>query len=470
LWGYFKTGTALDPSSSSAASQKAQQAASSEASATRPSRPPHVVAVTGGKGGVGKSTIAVNLAIALARAGHRACILDGDTGLANINILLGLKPRFSLEHVIFGAKPIEETMLDGPFGLRIVPGANGISACANLLPRQQMRLTRELARIEAEFEYLIVDSAAGIADSTLDLVGSAHQALLVITPDPTSLTDAFSLVKLLQRRRAMAYQVVVNQCDSEAQAQETYRRFSAAVRTYIGADPKLLDVILRSDSLQKAVTRQTPVALLPEDDPACRNFIRLAEKLRRGLGEEPPALGFADFWHQQYQRRQAQPAPERGQADQEPRENPLAETVPTAEELQRQYEILLSDSHASPVALAQIIQKLHEAFQARFDRLALEPLALVEWALEHEERYEQSLRKLADALHTHYAVATTPRTNEVPQTRPQATPAAREGEGHRFDESRFGSQRALLGLLRAPEERPVSTRELIASLAPGELG
>jgi flagellar biosynthesis protein FlhG len=456
---YFKIGTAVSPSLPlPAAPNGAQPTGSSETSAAGSPRPPHVIAVTGGKGGVGKSSIAVNLAIALARADRRVCVLDADTGLANVNILLGLKPRFSLEHVIFGAKPIEEIMLEGPFGLKIVPGANGISACASLLPRQQMRLTRELARIESEFEYLILDSAAGIADSTLDLVGSAHQALVVITPDPTSLTDAFSLVKLLQRRRAMAYQVVVNLSDNESQAQDTYRRFSAAVKTYIGAEPKLLDIILRSDSLRAAVTRQIPVACLPEDDPSCRNFIRLSAKLQRELGGEPPPLGFADFWHQQYQARHAQPVSQKDEADQEPREKP------TEEELQRLYEILLNDPQASPEPLARVIHKLHEAFRTRFDRPVIEPLALVESAREQEERHGPSLRKRADALHVRHAAVSTPGADQVPAAKPNLSSPTGAAGDHRFDESRFGSQQTLLELLRGQEERSVSTRELIASL------
>jgi flagellar biosynthesis protein FlhG len=105
---------------------------------------PRVISISSGKGGVGKSSICVNLGISLAKTGARVCLLDADTGLANANILLGLSPEFNLEHVLFGAKAIEDVMLDGPYGLKIIPGANGISECVGLHPRQQMRLTREL--------------------------------------------------------------------------------------------------------------------------------------------------------------------------------------------------------------------------------------------------------------------------------------------------------------------------------------
>lgn len=456
---YFKIGTVVSPSAPPpAALKEAQPIAAAESSATGTPRPPHVLAVTGGKGGVGKSSIAVNLAIALARAGGRVCVLDADTGLANVNILLGLKPRFTLEHLIFGARPIEEVMVEGPFGLKIVPGANGISACASLLPRQQIRLTRELARIESEFEYLILDSAAGIADSTLDLVGSAHQALVVITPDPTSLTDAFSLVKLLQRRRPMTYQVVVNLCDTEWQGQDAYRRFSAAVKTYIGAEPKLLDIVLRSDAIREAVKRQTPVASLGESDPACRHFIRLAAKLQRELDAEPPALGFAEFWHHQYEQRRPQPAPHEAEASQEPRGKP------TEEEVQRLYEILLNDADASPESLARLIHKLHEAFRARFERLAMEPTALVAGAFKQKQSHAQPVEEPAAALGAGHPVAPSSNGKQVSLTRPASNSAACGAAGPRFDANRFGSQQALLELLRAQAEPAVPTRELIASL------
>ncbi|HUH38338.1 MAG TPA: P-loop NTPase, partial [Spongiibacteraceae bacterium] len=109
--------------------------------------PSRVIAITSGKGGVGKSSIAVNLAISLAKTGSRVCMLDADTGLANVNILLGLTPEYSLEHVLFGAKAIEDVFIEAPYGVQVIPGANGIAECVDLHPRQQLRLTRELARI-----------------------------------------------------------------------------------------------------------------------------------------------------------------------------------------------------------------------------------------------------------------------------------------------------------------------------------
>lgn len=262
---------------------------------------PHVIAVTSGKGGVGKSSIAVNLGLSLVKSGARVCILDADTGLANVNILLGINPEYRLDHVLFGARTIEEVLVDGPLGMKVIPGANGISECVSLHPRQQLRLTRELARIESMFDYLLVDTAAGIAETTLDFVSAAHQTILVITPEPTSLTDAFSLVKLLARRRQdLTFQVVVNMCSGVNEARQVFHRFSAAVEKYIGLRVQLLGSIQRDESLRSAVTLQSPVAMYPDSDPSSRSFVRLADSLRERLTEVTAPTSFTAYWQQHY--------------------------------------------------------------------------------------------------------------------------------------------------------------------------
>lgn len=431
---------------------------------------PHVIAVASGKGGVGKSSVTVNLGISLAKLGQRVCIFDADTGLANVNILLGLTPRFSLEHVLFGAKTIEEVMLESAHGMKVIPGANGISECVTLHPRQQARLTRELARIEGDFDYFLIDTAAGIADTTLDFICSAQTVLVVITPEPTSLTDAFSLLKLLHRRRhQLSVQVLVNMCSSTAQAREVYHRFSAAVEKYIGLRTRYLGFLMRDESLRAAVSLQSPVALFPDTDPSSRSFLRLAEALEQSLQDESPKGGFSAYWLRRFRERQqparpaaVAPAPD-GQSD-----------AAYLSELKSRLQLLLERDDGQQ-RVGRLLRELHASFLQRYQQPAIDLLPLVEALARAPERNDRLLRQLAERLKPWrreeppmalQSLPAAPRvtdavTAEAPsslQAAPPASPArppipaaavvVASGVAHRFDERRFGSQQALLELLR----------------------
>ncbi|WP_339671600.1 MinD/ParA family protein [Dasania marina] len=282
---------------------------------------PRVIAICSGKGGVGKSSIAVNLGITLAKQGFRVCLLDADTGLANVNILLGVQPQYSLEHVLYGAKAIEDVMVTAPHNLKIIPGANGISECATLHPRQQLRLTRELARIEHDFDYLLIDNAAGIADASLDFIAAAQYSLVVITPEPTSLTDAFSLIKLLKRRQGcILFRVVVNMCEGSNEGRSIFGRFAAAVEKYIGVELQYLGYLPRDESVRAAVTLQNPVAMFPDTDPSSQSFIRLAQALTKDSDSLPIGKSFSAYWYRQF--RQSEQAKQQMAAN-----NPATEPV-----------------------------------------------------------------------------------------------------------------------------------------------
>src|SRR3990167_7797161 len=161
---------------------------------------PNVVAITGGKGGVGKTCVAVNLAIALSRMRHKVCLFDADTGLANINIMLGLYPAYTLEHLLTGEKSIQDIVLQGPEGLQVVPGASGFTDCLDLDASQQQRMLSSIRSLEPHCDYMLIDTAAVVSPTVLHFIAAAQVAVVVITPEPTSMTDAFSLLKVLKRR------------------------------------------------------------------------------------------------------------------------------------------------------------------------------------------------------------------------------------------------------------------------------
>ncbi len=293
---------------------------------------PRVIAITGGKGGVGKTSISVNLSIALSRNGSKVCLFDADTGLANINIMLGLHPAYTLEHLFTGEKSIQDIVIEGPEGIQIVPGASGFAQCVELDVGQQQRLVSSIQAIEPHYDYMVVDTAAGISPTVLHFIAASQVAVIVVTPEPTSLTDAFSLVKVLKRRGyRRKVQVIVNMSANSSQAEKVFRRFSNALDKYLSLKAEYLGSVWMDESMRTAVTLQRPVALFPRNDPSARSFYRLADRVdeifsRPGV----PKLAFSSYWQKLVEayaiRRQAEPIVE-SPAEQSPQPTQSIDTL-----------------------------------------------------------------------------------------------------------------------------------------------
>jgi len=256
-----------------------------------------VMVFTSGKGGVGKTSVAANVATAIARRGGRVCLFDADTGLANINILLGLRPEFTLEQVIDGQKSIRDIVVETPQGVSVVPGASGVEALANIDSTGLNRLSAAMAELEADYDYFLIDTAAGVADNVLKFIQAAPYTFLLITQEPTSLTDAFALLKLLHGR---AYpgrlRVIVNMAGDYAQATETFRRFAAAAEKYLQLQVEYGGFVADDAEVANSVLRQTPVVESLPNAPASRCLYALADNIMRYLGAEAGASGWTDYW------------------------------------------------------------------------------------------------------------------------------------------------------------------------------
>lgn len=260
---------------------------------------PRTIAVTGGKGGVGKTSVALNLALTLARHDKRVLLLDGDTDLANVSIMLGLYPERTLANVVAGECCLEEILLEVNYGLHILPGASGVQKCIDMAPDDSFRILRALSTLERRYDYVITDTAAGLQPAGLHMIAAAELACVVVTPDPASLTDAFSLIKVLKRRGyKRTPSVVINMAQGASQARSVFQRLDAAARRHLDCSLHYMGGVWRDETLRQSVLNQQPVALLPQSDPSCRQFGSLADMLEVRLAQLPVRkAGIAAYWH-----------------------------------------------------------------------------------------------------------------------------------------------------------------------------
>ncbi|MBK8162995.1 MAG: MinD/ParA family protein [Gammaproteobacteria bacterium] len=259
---------------------------------------PKVIAITSGKGGVGKTNVTSNLAIALAKHGNRVCIFDADTSLANINIVMGLSVEYTVEHLLAGERTVDEIMVEGPEGVMVIPAASGIAECANLDQDQRDRLIAALESLEDRFDYILIDTAAGIGDTVLSFVQSAQYAIVVISTEPTSLTDAFALLRVLRRRNyEHPVYVLVNMAINYANSMEVFKRFEAAVKKYLNMKVHYLGYITEDKAIRTSVSAQRPVLLEHPESLASRCFTTLATVLSKQFSGTTQPHSFSAYWN-----------------------------------------------------------------------------------------------------------------------------------------------------------------------------
>lgn len=243
-------------------------------------RPVRAIAVTGGKGGVGKTNVSVNLGVAAAELGQKVMLLDADLGLANIDVVLGLHPKYDLSHVLRGERSLGEVIIEGPAGMKVIPGASGVQALAELSPAEHAGLIRAFSEVAADTELLIVDTAAGISDTVLSFSRAAHEVVIVVCDEPASITDAYAIIKLLNRDYGhQRFRILANMVRTAQEGRELYNKLCRVTDRYLDVTLSLLGALPYDESLRKAVKAQRPVVQAFPRSRVAQVFRNLAKKI-----------------------------------------------------------------------------------------------------------------------------------------------------------------------------------------------
>jgi flagellar biosynthesis protein FlhG len=250
---------------------------------TRSATRTRVLAVASGKGGVGKTNLTINLAIALARDGKRVVVLDGDLGLANVDVLLGLVPRWTLQHVVSGERSLEEVICPAPGGIWVIPGGSGLEELANLSEERRGVLLDSLARLDGHFDVLLIDVAAGVSEEVSAFLHAAPEILVVTTPEPTAITDAYAVVKLARQGEGdTKFHLVVNQTDDGGEGSQVARKIRTVARQFLGVELNMLGHVPTDTAIPKAVRGQVPLLVAYPNAVASRRIVELARRLTLG--------------------------------------------------------------------------------------------------------------------------------------------------------------------------------------------
>jgi len=255
-----------------------------------------VIAVTSGKGGVGKTSIAVNLAISLAQEGREVVLFDADLGLSNVDIALGLKPKYDISEVLSGNRSLEEILVQGPGGVRVVPASSGVSAMTELSALQRAGLIRAFSDLTVPVDTLIVDTAAGIDGSVLSFCSACEMVMVVVCDEPTSITDAYALMKVLHVECGVKrFQVLANMVDHESQGQQIYGKLHRVADQFLDVQLGYLGAIPRDGYLKRALQQQCAVVERYPASHASKALRTLARRVGSTTRTAPGSGGLGFF-------------------------------------------------------------------------------------------------------------------------------------------------------------------------------
>ncbi len=258
---------------------------------------PYVLSVSSGKGGVGKTNVVINLAVEIQRRGLRVLVFDADMGLSNVPILLGLVPQYNISHVLFGEMRMKEVLFPGPEGVTVLPAGFGVQELAALTEEQQLRLLCETEELEEDFDVVLIDTGAGISPNVLFFNIVSHDNIVVVCPEPTSMSDAYVLMKILALRyQRKSFKVLMNSVKQEDEAARVLDRITDASQRFLGVSVRHFGNIPHDRRIAEAVRCQKPVVELYPDSASSQAFSQLASQLLGSMPEELPVGSLQFFW------------------------------------------------------------------------------------------------------------------------------------------------------------------------------
>lgn len=266
-----------------------------------------VIAITSGKGGVGKTSTSVNLAYAWAQAGRRVLVVDGDLGLANVEILLGIQPRRHLGHVLRGEAQISEVLVQGPGGMWVLPASSGVKALTRLSEEERMRLVMALEDIEDKFDVLILDTSAGIGENVMFFTSAAQDVVVIVTPEPTSITDGYATIKVMSRSHGVKrVRLLVNQVRSSAEGRHVYNQMVSVADTFLpDVTVGYQGFIFHDPNVSRSVIAQKPLMERYPDSPAAGCIQRIARDYLSETASPTPTGTVGFFWRRLLEQQRA---------------------------------------------------------------------------------------------------------------------------------------------------------------------
>lgn len=241
---------------------------------------PTMIAVSSGKGGVGKTNIVANLGYLLSGMGQKVLLVDTDLGLGNLDVLLGITPKYNISHILSNEKAITDIMVDGPGKMKILPASSGIQAMTHLTPLQLDLIRHQMLSVEALFDTILIDTAAGISSNVLHFNASAQEVCVVVTPDLTAITDAYALMKVLSIQHDISeFNLLVNQTKSAGEAQEIFRHLELVTDQFLNISIQFMGHILKDDNIPKGVRCQRMVSDMYPHSIASDCFKTIAQQI-----------------------------------------------------------------------------------------------------------------------------------------------------------------------------------------------